>query len=143
MPTKSEIESRVSRIVQIFKSAMPGIPAPYHQTLSQLSQRTYRDTRALLVSQTGSAAVAAPTDAWIVELISGKRVSNPCTKGASEESGSLVSCALVYPGSFFLIAAQNGIPSDGKNISDSVHEGIFLGKNELPGPAGKAGDFSQ
>ncbi len=47
MPTKSEIESRVSRIVQIFKSAMPGIPAPYHQTLSQLSGRTATPERFL------------------------------------------------------------------------------------------------
>lgn len=121
MPTKSEIESRVSRIVQIFKSAMPGISAPY-PSITVATQRMYRDTRALLVSQTGSAAVAAPTDAWVVELISGEKGSAILVKKEQVKSlDHLYHVLWSILGRFYLIAAQHGTPSDGK-ITPSGNE---------------------
>ena len=115
MPTKSEIESRVSRIVQIFKSAMPGISAPY-PSITVATQRTYRDTRALLVSQTGSAAVAAPTDEWVVELISGEKGSAILVQKEQVKSlDHLYHVLWSILGRFYLIAARHGTPSDGKN----------------------------
>ena len=115
MPTKSEIESRVSRIVQIFKSAMPVIPAPY-PSITVATQRTYCDTRALLVSQTGSAAVAAPTDEWVVELISGEKGSAILVQKEQVKSlDHLYHVLWSILGRFYLIAARHGAPSDGKN----------------------------
>ena len=115
MSTKSEIESRVSRIVQIFKSAMPGIPAPY-PSITVATQRTYRDTRALLVSQTGSKAVAAPTDEWVVELISGEKGSAILVQKEQVKSlDHLYHVLWSILGRFYLIAAQHGTLSDGKN----------------------------
>ncbi len=106
MPTKSEIESRVSRIIQIFKSAMPGIPAPY-PSITVATQRTYRDTRALLVSQTGSAAVAAPVDAWVVELISGEKGSAILVQKEQVKSlDHLYHVLWSILGRFYLIAAH-------------------------------------
>ena len=117
MPTKSEIESRVSRIVQIFKSAMPVIPAPY-PSITVATQRTYCDTRALLVSQTGSAAVAAPTDEWVVELISGEKGSAILVQKEQVKSlDHLYHVLWSILGRFYLIADQHGIPSDGENTS--------------------------
>ena len=121
MPTKSEIESRVSRIIQIFKSAMPGIPAPY-PSITVATQRTYRDTRALLVSQTGSAAVAAPTDEWVVELISGEKGSAILVQKEQVKSlDHLYHVLWSILGRFYIIAAQHGTPSDGK-ITPSGNE---------------------
>ena len=115
MPTKSEIESRVSRIIQIFKSAMPDIPASY-PSITVATQRTYRDTRALLVSQTGSAAVAAPTDEWVVELISGEKGSAILVQKEQVKSlDHLYHVLWSILGRFYIIAAQNDTPSDAKN----------------------------
>ena len=117
MPTKSEIESRVSRIVQIFKSAMPGIPAPY-PSITVTTHRTYRYTRTLLVSQTGSAALATPADAWVVELISGKKGSTILVQKEQVKSlDHLYHVLWSILGRFYLIADQHGIPSDGENTS--------------------------
>ena len=75
MPTKSELEGRASRIVQVFQKAMPPIPVPY-PSITVATQRTYRNQRGFLVYKTGSTAIAAPTDDQAVELING-------TKGAA------------------------------------------------------------
>ena len=72
MPTKSELEGRVSRIVQIFQKAMPAVSTPYPSVII-CTQRTYRGQRAFLVSRIGSEAISAPTEDKAVELISGKK----------------------------------------------------------------------
>lgn len=70
MPTKSELEGRVSRIVQIFSKAMPAISVPYPAVII-CTQRTYRDQRGFLVARMGSKAISAPVDDQAVELIRG------------------------------------------------------------------------
>ena len=70
MPTKSELEGRVSRIVQIFQKAMPAISVPYPAVII-CTQRTYRDQRGFLVARMGSKAIAALVDDQAVELIRG------------------------------------------------------------------------
>ena len=72
MPTKSELEGRASRIVQVFQKAMPTISTPYPSVII-CTQRTYRNQRGFLVYKTGSAAISAPTDDQAVELISGEK----------------------------------------------------------------------
>ena len=72
MPTKSELEGRASRIVQVFQKAMPAISVPYPSVVI-CTQRTYRNQRGFLVYKTGSAAISAPTDDQAVELISGEK----------------------------------------------------------------------
>ena len=72
MPTKSELEGRASRIVQVFQKAMPTISTPY-PSITAATQRTYRDQRGFLVYKTGSTAISAPTDDQAVELISGEK----------------------------------------------------------------------
>lgn len=70
MPTKSELEGRALRIVQVFQKAMPAIATPYPEIII-CSQRTYRDQRAFLVSRMGSTAISAYTEDAAIELISG------------------------------------------------------------------------
>ena len=61
MPTKSELEGRASRIVQVFQKVMPPLPIPYPAIII-CTQRTYRDQRGFLVYKTGSTAIAAPAE---------------------------------------------------------------------------------
>ena len=75
MPTKSELEGRASRIVQVFQKAMPPLSVQYPAIII-CTQRTYRHQRAFLVARMGSSAISAPTDDMAVEVISG-------TKGAA------------------------------------------------------------
>ena len=72
MPTRTEIENRVNRIISIFQQAMPPISAPY-PSITVATQRTYRDVRALLVAQVGSEAVGAPAEDYTVELVTGPK----------------------------------------------------------------------
>lgn len=73
MPTKSEIEGRVSRIYQIFKSVMPAISVPY-PAVTVATQRTYRDARALFAARIGASA-AGTADEHPVELLTGSKGS--------------------------------------------------------------------
>lgn len=118
MPTKSEIESRVSRIVQIFKSAMPALSVSY-PSITVATQRTYRDTRALLVAQTGSAAIAAPTDDWVVELISGKNGSAILVQKEEVKSlDHLYHVLWSILGRFYLVASQSSVqPNNEENTA--------------------------
>ena len=72
MPTKSELEGRASRIVQLFQKTMPPVPAPYPSVII-CTQRTYRDQRAFLVSRMGSEAISSLTEDEAVELIMGPK----------------------------------------------------------------------
>ena len=72
MPTKAEIESRITRIYTVFKKTMPPIAIPY-PSITVATQRTYRDARALFVARTGAAAIPANDQA--VELIRGPKGS--------------------------------------------------------------------
>ena len=74
MPTRTEIENRVSRIISIFQQAMPPITTPY-PSVTVVTRRTYRDIRALLVARTGSDAVGAPAEDYTVELVTGPKGS--------------------------------------------------------------------
>ena len=118
MPTKSEIESRVSRIVQIFKSAMPALSVSY-PSITVATQRTYRDTRALLVAQTGSAAIAAPADDWVVELISGEKGSAILVQKEEVKSlDHLYHVLWSILGRFYLVASQSGVqPNNEENTA--------------------------
>ena len=118
MPTKSEIESRVSRIVQIFKSAMPALSVSY-PSITVATQRTYRDTRALLVAQTGSAAIAAPTDDWVVELIRGQKGSAILVHKEEVKSlDHLYHVLWSILGRFYLVASQSGVqPNNEENTA--------------------------
>ena len=72
MPTKAEIESRITRIYTVFKKTMPPIAIPY-PSITVATQRTHRDARALFVARTGAAAIPANDQA--VELIRGPKGS--------------------------------------------------------------------
>ncbi|MBR3019657.1 MAG: hypothetical protein IKH57_21680 [Clostridia bacterium] len=120
MPTKSELENRASRIVQVFQKAMPTISTPY-PSITVATQRTYRDQRGFLVYKTGSTAISAPTDDQAVELISG-------TKGTAllvrkEEVPSLDSFYhLLWAalGRFYLSADSSVVsaqPTDGDGVA--------------------------
>ena len=74
MPTKSELEGRASRIVQIFQKAMPPSAVPYPAIII-CTQRTYRDQRGFLVYKTGSTAIAAPAEDSAIEVITGTKGS--------------------------------------------------------------------
>ena len=74
MPTKSELEGRASRIVQVFQKAMPPLPIPYPAIII-CTQRTYRDQRGFLVYKTGSTAIAAPAEDSAIEVITGAKGS--------------------------------------------------------------------
>jgi hypothetical protein len=112
MPTKSEIESRISRIVQIFKSAIPVISVPF-PSVTVSTHRTYRDARALLVAQTGSAAIAAPADDWVAELISGQKGSAILVQKEEVKSlDHLYHVLWSILGRFYLVAAQSGTQSN-------------------------------
>ena len=114
MPTKSELEGRASRIVQIFQKAMPPVPVPYPAIII-CTHRTYRDQRAFLVYKMGSAAIAAPAEEQAVELIAG-------TKGTAllirkEEVPSLDSfyhLLWVALGKFYISAAHSHHSEDTK-----------------------------
>ena len=72
MPTKSELEGRASRIVQVFQKVMPPLPIPYPAIII-CTQRTYRDQRGFLVYKTGSTAIAAPAEESAIEVIMGAK----------------------------------------------------------------------
>ncbi len=72
MPTKSELEGRAFRIVQVFQKAMPPIAVPYPAIII-CTQRTYRDQRGFLVYKMGSAAISAPAEDPAIEVISGEK----------------------------------------------------------------------
>ena len=74
MPTKSELEGRASRIVQVFQKAMPPIAVPY-PTIIICTQRTYSDQRGFFVYKTGSTAIAAPAEDSAIEVITGTKGS--------------------------------------------------------------------
>ena len=74
MPTKSELEGRASRIVQVFQKVMPPLPIPYPAIII-CTQRTYRDQRGFLVYKTGSTAIAAPAEESAIEVIMGVKGS--------------------------------------------------------------------
>ena len=133
MPTKSELEGRASRIVQVFQKAMPTISTPY-PSITVATQRTYRDQRGFLVYKTGSTAISAPTDDQAVELISR-------TKGAAllvrkEEVPSLDSFYhLLWAalGRFYIgatppsavAAMQNITPEDGSVVVGTAFWSVF------------------
>ncbi|MBR3019544.1 MAG: hypothetical protein IKH57_21110 [Clostridia bacterium] len=133
MPTKSELEGRASRIVQVFQKAMPTISTPY-PSITVATQRTYRNQRGFLVYKTGSTAIAAPTDDQAVELING-------TKGAAllvrkEEVPSLDSFYhLLWAalGRFYIgatppsavAAMQNITPEDGSVVVGTAFWSVF------------------
>lgn len=114
MPTKSELEGRASRIVQIFQKAMPPVPVPYPAIII-CTHRTYSDQRGYLVYKVGSAAIAAPAEKQTVELIAG-------TKGTAllirkEEVPSLDSfyhLLWVALGKFYISAAHSHHSEDTK-----------------------------
>ena len=74
MPTKSELEGRASRIVQVFQKVMPPLPIPYPAIII-CTQRTYRDQRGFFVYKTGSTAIAAPAEESAIEVIMGVKGS--------------------------------------------------------------------
>ncbi len=74
MPTKSELEGRASRIVQVFQKAMPPIAVPYPAIII-CTKRTYRDQRGFLVYKMGSAAIPAPAEDSAIEVITGTKGS--------------------------------------------------------------------
>ena len=72
---------------------MPVISVPF-PSVTISTHRTYRDARALLAAQTGSAAIAAPADDWVAELKSGQKGSAILVQ--KEEVKSLLSSTICY-----------------------------------------------
>ena len=128
MPTKSELEGRASRIVQVFQKAMPTISTPY-PSITVATQRTYRDQRGFLVYKTGSTAISAPTDDQAVELISGEKGAALLVR--KEEVPSLDSFYhLLWAalGRFYLSASsaeQAAQPTDGPVVFGTAFWSIF------------------
>ncbi len=106
MPTRTEIEGRVSRIVSIFQQAMPPLSVPY-PSVTVVNKRTYCDIRALLVARTGSSMVAAPAEDYSVELLTGSKGNAVIVRKEEVRSLDHLYHALwTILGRFYMIATQ-------------------------------------
>ena len=133
MPTKSELEGRASRIVQVFQKAMPTISTPY-PSITVATQRTYRDQRGFLVYKTGSTAISAPTDDQAVELISvAKGVALLVRKEEVPSLDSFYHLLWAALGRFYIgatppsavAAMQNITPEDGSVVVGTAFWSVF------------------
>ncbi len=72
MPTKSELQARVTNSIRAFQRFMPPLRTEY-PSITISTQRTARDDRALLVARTGATTRRGSDD--VMELISGPKGS--------------------------------------------------------------------